>query len=233
MKIHCLQHVAFETPGYIAEWLEKNGHSLSLIQFFNSGFQLPDIEDVHALIIMGGPMSVYDEHLYPWLQSEKAFIEDCIQAGKKVLGICLGAQLIAVCLGATVFTAKNKEIGWFPVSLTEDAAKQEPFCSLFQNEPTVFHWHGEKFEIPYDGSCNLLDSAANSNQFLFHSPQVLGLQFHLEVTETLLAQMIENGMEELRPQEFIQTPEQLLDGKKHLEKCNRLMGAVLRYWLEV
>ena len=112
MKVHYFQHVSFEGLGYIETWLNENKHSVSSTKFFEKNYVIPEINEIEALIVLGGPMSVYDESKYPWLHEEKIFIEDCILDGKKVLGICLGAQLMAVCLGSNVFTAKNKEIGY-------------------------------------------------------------------------------------------------------------------------
>src|SRR5262245_15038627 len=119
MQIHYFQHVPFEGLGYIETWLKENGHDISVTRFYESSYQLPPVSAIDALIVMGGPMGVYDEDKYAWLRDEKAFIEDCIRAGKRLLGICLGAQLLSVCLGAAVGAAPNKEIGWFPVKPTE------------------------------------------------------------------------------------------------------------------
>jgi GMP synthase-like glutamine amidotransferase len=155
MNVHYFQHVSFEGPGYITTWLTEQGHNITATLFFERQYRLPDLSEIDALIVMGGPMSVYDDHLYPWLQEEKAFIEDAIEAGKKVLGICLGAQLAALCLGTFVPTALQKEIGWYPVQPAPEAVKIAPGISaLLAEQPVVFHWHGDKFDIPY-GVMNL------------------------------------------------------------------------------
>lgn len=117
MKIHYFQHVPFEGPSGIRLWADQYGHKLAGTRFFKNE-PLPDIEKTDALVIMGGPMSVHDENRYPWLQREKAFIRECITQEKKVLGICLGAQLIADVLGAKVVPMMQKEIGWFPLCWT-------------------------------------------------------------------------------------------------------------------
>ncbi|RFZ90228.1 type 1 glutamine amidotransferase [Mucilaginibacter conchicola] len=117
MTIHILQHVYFEGPGFIAKWAEQNSCEVTYTRLYEPGHHFPNLSKLHALVIMGGPMDVFAEHDYYWLHTEKIFIEDCIQAGKKVLGICLGAQLAAHCLGAMVSTAPNREIGWYPVKL--------------------------------------------------------------------------------------------------------------------
>lgn len=227
MHIHYFQHVAFESPAYIATWLTAQGHTLSATCFFEDHYTLPAIDDIDALVIMGGPMSVYDDHRYPWLQEEKAFIEDAIQAGKKVLGICLGAQLTALCLGAFVPTALHREIGWYPVFPADEAIKAAPYIhGLLAAAPTVFHWHGDKFDIPY-GAYELAFSEANRNQGFVYKDHVLGLQFHAELTPADVRQMMEHGRHELRSGAHIQDEATLLAGITHTQDANVLMASIL------
>ena len=122
MRIHYFQHIAFEGLGMIHEWAQRRGCDLSCTTFYESGWKILDLQSYDALIIMGGPMGVYDERDYPWLSAEKTHIRAAIDAGKPVLGICLGAQLIAAALGAKVSSMPNKEIGWFPVAITDEGA---------------------------------------------------------------------------------------------------------------
>src|SRR5580698_1797479 len=98
MRFHCLQHVPFETPGIIETWISEKQYSLSFTQLYHDD-PLPALHDVDALIVMGGPMSVHDENDFPWLVKEKACIAAAIQQQKKIVGICLGAQLIAGVMG--------------------------------------------------------------------------------------------------------------------------------------
>jgi GMP synthase-like glutamine amidotransferase len=230
MKVHYLQHVPFEGPGYIENWLNDKRHDISATRLYEGGFRLPDIDNIDALIIMGGPMGVYDEQEYPWLPEEKAFIKACIRSGKKVLGICLGAQLTAVCLGGEVHRAPNTEIGWFPVLPTE-ACKSLPWLyDLFKTNPTVFHWHGDQFSIP-DGSPDLLVTAANTNQAFYYNEKVIGLQFHLEVTQQTLQQMLEHGAHELTKTPNIQTAEEISAESIHIAPSNQIMQQILDKWL--
>lgn len=227
MNVHYFQHVSFEGPGYIATWLSEQGHNITATFFFEEHYQLPDLSAIDALIVMGGPMSVYDDHLYPWLQEEKAFIEDAMQAGKKVLGICLGAQLTALCLGAFVPTALQKEIGWYNVQVAPEAIKAAPHISaLLAEQPVVFHWHGDKFDIPY-GGYELAFSAANSNQGFVFKDHVLGLQFHLELTTDNLDQMLEHGRHELLEGTYIQPEETIRASAYLIADNNKLMGNIL------
>lgn len=231
MHVHYLQHVSFEGLGYIETWLENHGHRISATRFYEPDSPLPTVARLDALIVMGGPMSIYDDAQYPWLQQEKAFIKDCIGAGKKVLGICLGAQLIADCLGAKVNRAAHKEIGWYPVVPANECGPLSWCFRLFGDNPVVFHWHGDKFDIPH-GSHNLLSSEANTNQAFYYNQNVLGLQFHIEVTMDTIAQMLKNGSSELVDSAYIQHADQIRNGTKYVGQCNEIMEAILDEWIK-
>src|SRR5689334_16619028 len=114
MRVHFIQHVNFEHPGHLLEWAKDNNHNTGFTKTFEN-ISFPGLNDFDLLIIMGGPMSVYDENKFPWLKKEKQFIGEAIDADKKVLGICLGSQLIAESLGAKVYPSKEKEIGWWRI----------------------------------------------------------------------------------------------------------------------
>lgn len=226
MHIHILQHVASEGPGYIAQWIEENKHQVSYTRFYESSWELPSLAAIDALIIMGGPMGVHDESIYPWLPLEKTYIRNCIGSGKKVLGICLGAQLIASSLGAAVHKAPHIEIGWFPVMLTGVCKQLDWFRQLFERDPLVFHWHGDQFAIPA-GAVNLLSSEANNNQAFAFDKHVLGLQFHLEVTEESLTDMVDTFVEDLKADLYIQTETEIRNSLAHIVPVNRLMHHLL------
>lgn len=210
-NIHVLQHVPFEGPGSIADWCAARSHTLSFTPLYASELVLPDPDAVDLLVIMGGPMSVYDEPLYPWLEAEKDLITSFLREDKPVLGICLGAQLLAVCSGADVGPATNKEVGWFPVYPTPAAAEAPWLYSLLESRPVLFHWHGDRFAIPA-GAVNLAATDANDNQaFLLNGGRVVGLQFHPEVTPALLELMVAEGRHELRVGGFIQSANTILN----------------------
>ena len=143
--IYAFRHVAFEHLGLIAPALESRGLSVQYVDLFE-GAPVPErIAEAAGLIFMGGPMSANDD--LPYLRAELALIEQAAKAGTPVLGVCLGAQLIAKALGARVYRNRVKEIGWFPVSWTPAAARDPLFAGLSAPE-TVFHWHGETFDLP-------------------------------------------------------------------------------------
>ena len=146
MNIHYLQHVPFEGLGSIEAWLKTGNHRLTDTRLYQNG-PLPEMADFDWLIVMGGPMGVDDEDQYPWLKQEKQFIQQAIESGKIVLGICLGAQLIAAALGAKVYKNKNPEIGWFNIDRHIEAEKTI-LSSVILSQLEVFHWHGDTFDIP-------------------------------------------------------------------------------------
>jgi GMP synthase-like glutamine amidotransferase len=225
-RIHYLQHVPYEGPGCIATWAAEYGHQLTCTKFYEDGYELPAIDTFDWLIVLGGPMSVYDEQEYPWLKKEKTFINNAINAGKKILGICLGAQLAALCLGAKVTRAAHKEIGWFPVHATDACKKVKWLYSLIDKDPVVFHWHGDQFEIP-KGAHDLVISEANPNQAFLYNDQVLGLQFHLEVTADALTEMIANGSRELTEGKYVQSAAEIMNTGYPVGMNNRLMYQLL------
>jgi GMP synthase-like glutamine amidotransferase len=224
MRIHYLQHVPFEGPGSIEKWSLKRNFSLTSTQLFNNG-TFPQLDDFDMLVIMGGPMGIYDEDLYPWIRQEKAFIRSAITAGKIMVGICLGSQLIADALGAKVYPGDSREIGWFPVHLTAAAAKV-PFLRDFPSPATVMHWHGDTFDLP-TGALHLMQSNACKNQAFLFNNRVLGLQFHLETTPESLHALVENCKDEITPQEYIQSEPEILSNHSLCASINGLLENIL------
>jgi len=197
-----VQHVPFEGIAAIADWARERGHEVTGTEVYRFAATpdhspaYPDLAAFDLLVVMGGPMSVYDDAEHPWLPAERTFIREAIAEGKRVLGICLGAQLIAVALGAQVVRAPRKEIGWYPVELTS-AGRQAPVFAGFPDRFEAFHWHGDMFEIP-EGAVWVASSAACPHQALaLDGGRVVGLQFHLEETAESLALLVENAGHEL------------------------------------
>ena len=124
LNIHYFQHVPYEAPGCIENWAVQHGHTLTATRFYESSYSLPDIESIDVLIVMGGPMGVYDDYLFEWLTIEKEYITAALQEDKKILGICLGAQLIAASTGAVVDPASYKEIGCYKISPKKQLEKK-------------------------------------------------------------------------------------------------------------
>jgi GMP synthase-like glutamine amidotransferase len=223
MRIHSLFHVPFEGLGTIKEWIDLNNHILSCTKLYYNE-TCPSLKSFDVLIIMGGSMSVNDEHSFPWLKAEKEFIRSAINSNKKIIGICLGAQLLANCLGSPVYKNTKKEIGWFPI--------QKTFCTnpLFpdfniREDLTVFHWHGETFDLP-SKSIRLFESKVTPNQGFLFDDRVIGLQFHLEMNRAFLSKLIKNCKDEIIPDDFIQTEKVIMNSleSNKLENKNVLFN---------
>lgn len=225
MHAHYFQHVPFEGLGSIEPWLQNSGYEISRTQFFKSGV-LPEIRDIDLLVVMGGPMSVNDEAKYPWLVKEKEFIRSAIEAGKPVLGICLGAQLIANSMGGEVFPNSAKEIGWFPVEAVES---KHTSVFVFPEVTDVFHWHGETFSLP-KSAVQIAKSKGCENQAFQIGGNVIGLQFHLETTPASAQAIVENCRDELVKGEYIQSEAEILSvPQERYSSINKLMGNILEY----
>jgi GMP synthase-like glutamine amidotransferase len=224
MRAHILQHVPFEDVGSMAPWLAKAGAGVSYTRFFEN-HALPRIRDFDLIIIMGGPMSVNDESVLPWLTIEKEYIRDAVHAGVAVLGVCLGAQLIASALGARVYPNAHKEIGWFQV----EAEPVKEGSLILPKTFRAFHWHGETFDLPA-GALRLARSQACENQAFQVGRNVIGLQFHLEATPESVGALVDNCGNELVTGPFIQTESELrrADTASYV-RINSIMNCVLRY----
>ena len=220
MNIHWVQHVEFEGLGCIEPWLEENGHSVTCSRLW-AGDGFPDAGTVDGLIVMGGPMGIYDDEEYPWLAGEKRFIRETVERQTPVLGICLGAQLIADVLGAKVGPGPQKEIGFFPVRHTSEAIRNGAV-----EEFTAFHWHGDTFGIP-EGAVQLASSDVTPNQAFRYQKHVLALQFHLETTEQSLLSLYEHCSGEIEEAPTIQTLEEMRPFFPTLGTANGLMVRVL------
>jgi GMP synthase-like glutamine amidotransferase len=206
MRVHCLQHVPFEGPAGIANWVAARGHTMTVTQLFAAA-DLPDQREYEYLVVMGGPMGVADEAEHPWMVKEKAFLRDAIAAGKSVFGVCLGAQLIADVLGARVSRNAHKEIGWFSIELTEEG-RSSPLLDGLPERLEVFHWHGDTFDLP-EGALHLARSEGCLNQAFVYHETVLGLQFHLESTPESIAQIVKHGADEIVPARYVQSAERM------------------------
>lgn len=224
MRLHYLQHVPFEGLGAIEPWAIGHGAQISCTRFWAGG-ALPSVSDLDWLVIMGGPMNVDEEPLYPWLKAEKQFIEKAMKAEKKILGVCLGAQLIARVLGSRVYKNQHKEIGWMPVKWTEETKSSRIFKGL-EGDLTVFHWHGDTFDLP-SGAVRMAESEGCRNQAFAYGANTAALQFHLESTPESVAQLAEHCADELVPGKYIQGREEILACGEYYKGIYRALAAVL------
>lgn len=225
MRVHYLQHVSFEGPGAVDTWSRRTGLAVTWTRF-HEAWELPDLRGLDLLVILGGPMSVNDGLAHPWLAQERAFIRHAIDAGTRVLGICLGAQLIASALGARVHPNSEKEIGWFPIAGVPSAGN-----AVYRFPPSfpAFHWHGETFDLPA-GAVPLARSAACSQQAFQVGRRVIGLQFHLEATPESVMDLVDHCAGDLTPSRFVQSREAILGtGDDVFRTLHAVMFDLLQY----
>ncbi|MEJ5365732.1 MAG: type 1 glutamine amidotransferase [Desulfosoma sp.] len=200
-RLHVLEHVPFEGPGHIAQWGAAQGFEIRTTRL-HAGEPLPAPHAFDWLIVMGGPMNIYEDDLYPWLAEERRFINSAVISGKTILGICLGAQLLADALGSTVFRGMFKEIGWHPVEMTPEAAVS-PLFKDFPSSFHAFHWHGDTFHIP-EGAVHMARSAGCPSQAFVYEDRAIGLQFHLESTEETVEALLRHCGTEITEGPYIQ-----------------------------
>lgn len=178
-KIAIFQHVPNEPSGMFHRFFDEQNIPVEEVHLYKTN-EVPRLSGVTHLLFLGGPMSVNDESMYPWLKQEKNLIRQWVKAGKNVLGICLGAQLIASAYHAPVFPFVQ-ETGWHPITRVAGATGS---LACFPDTFHVFQLHGETFEIPYGG--RLLARGDRVKNQAFSIGTALGLQFHLELTDEIV-----------------------------------------------
>lgn len=222
--LHVVQHVPFEGPGAIALWAKEKGYRISFSPL-HEGIPCPEPRKGDLLCVMGGPMNIYDDAIYPWLAIERAWLKEMVRMGYPVVGVCLGAQLLADALGARVFPHHTKEIGWMPIHWSEHARSH---IGVLPEETTVLHWHGDTFELP-DGAVPIARSAYCPNQGFLYG-RCLAFQFHLEAGQQETELMLKNCADELKTGvESIHSAEAIRSGAQLYHQAT---AEVLRLWLD-
>ncbi len=202
MAVLIIKNITSEGPGTIENFLTKEEIPFSIVEL-GSGQTPPPLEGFNSLVVMGGPMGVYELERYPHLAIESRIIREAINRDMRVLGICLGSQIIAHCLGAEVYPGHEKEIGWYHVELTGDGLKDplmrrlaiHPRVGDFWRKFKVFHWHGDTFDLQL-GAVLLASSELYKNQAFRYGDNVYGFQFHMEVTKDMLTEWFQ-GMPDI------------------------------------
>ena len=223
-----LQHAECEGPGTIGDALAAAKLPVRVVRG-DLGESIPsDLSGAAALVVMGGPMGVYEHARYPFLRDELRLVEAAVKASLPVIGICLGSQLLAAALGANVRPGSRKEIGWYPVQL-EPAASADTLFTDAPNRFEGFHWHGDIFDLP-EGASRLAHSDLTECQ-AFHYGTAHGILFHMEVTQASIA-----GMVHAFPEELAQaggSAESISSGtNRHLERLQSIGATVFRRWVD-
>ncbi len=232
MKILVFEHTPTERPGMILNWFQDRGHTYTEY-LFGTETAPPNWKDYDGLLVMGGPMGVYETGKYFWLDEEVALLKQAI-GSLPVLGICLGAQLLSHAMGGRVWASGKKEIGWFPVDLTPRGAE---ILGVEKGPFTVLHWHGDTFSLP-EGAVTLGESSPGFLQGFLMPPSTLALQFHLEVGTDQVESFIESDREYIATglqtcPEMVQSPDDILTRTAQFSQLTKVvLFPLLDRWLE-
>jgi GMP synthase (glutamine-hydrolysing) len=231
LRVHVFQHAPFEDTANLGAWLQARGASLSTSRLW-LGDALPPPASFDWLIVMGGAMNADEEARYPWLADEKRAIERAIAARKRVVGICLGSQLIARVLGAKVTRNRDSEIGWFPIERA-DGAERSAVGRALPARAEVFHWHGETFTIPA-GASRIAESPYCPNQAFVLGPH-LAMQCHVEMTPAMIRTWAADSADELDRHRgpSVQTPAEMeVEIEARVRDLNAIARRLYDRWAE-
>jgi GMP synthase-like glutamine amidotransferase len=222
-KMLVIKHVDNEGPGSIEGVFSADGWGFETIELAR-GEKLPsDFNETGAMVILGGPMNVYEETKYPFLKVEELLIRKALIEEIPMLGICLGAQLLAKVCGARVKKAPQKEIGWFRVRKTGDG-KKDPLLKGSPDQIQVFQWHEDTFDIP-EGAILLAEGRDCKNQAFRIGQNAYGLQFHIEVTENMIQTWFQSG-EEASAEKILRDTKKVEEGYR--TQANRILLNFMR-----
>ena len=186
MKVLVLQHLDVEHPGVFRDFLREDGAALHTVEL-DQGEQIPDLEAFDVMMVMGGPMDVWQEDLFPWLKPEKAAIRRFVaDLGRPYLGRCLGHQLLADALGGRVGPGARPEVGALTISLTEEG-RRDPVLAGVPDPLEVLQWHGAEVKALPEGAVHLARSDVCEFQAFRYGPRAYGMQCHVEATGTTVA----------------------------------------------
>lgn len=222
MRIHFFQHDAMEGIGTLGALLSERGWSASHT-FWHQGEVPPDPSTWDLLVVMGGPMNIYEDHLFPWLVQEKAYLDRCIAQDRPILGVCLGAQLLADRLGGSVTRNAYSEIGWSELFVDPLMRSKDALFEAFPETARVFQWHGDTFACP-PGAQPVGRTTACENQG-FVKGNAIGLQFHLELDPDSLKGLI--AAQDKFEGPYVQTPEVFLADQEGFRMNRQWLGGLL------
>lgn len=224
-----VQHVQSEGLGLIAPLLRSKGLGHHVVRVYK-GERIPErLAGYSALIVLGGPMGVYEDDVYPFIKAELRLLRSALAERRPVLGVCLGAQLLAKAAGAQVYKGEAKEIGWFDVSLTAQGRGDKLFLGL-PDTFTVFQWHGDTFTTPL-GAANLAGSELFERQLIRVGVNAYGIQFHLEVTEPMIKDWLAINAKEVESVKGVDPDRIVKDAAMNMKELHRNCRAVLTRFL--
>ncbi len=226
-QVTCFQHIDCEGPGLLEDTLKSKGVKLNILKPFKGDAVPEHLGD--GLVVLGGPMGVYEEKKFPWMTEELNSIRKCLESSLPVLGICLGSQMLAKAAGGQVFRGALPEVGWFPVELTSDGHLDPLFLGV-PTEFEAFHWHGDTFTLPADG-VRLAESRYYPNQVYRIGHNAYGFQCHLEVTEEMVRSWASLYAKELTPQGGPNRPERIENKlSENAKALSEIAGQVFTRW---
>ena len=226
-KVLIIQHVRAETPGTIGEILRAAHIPTKIVRVFEGEHVPAGLGDAAGLVVVGGPMGVYEQERYPFLRRELRLIEQALKKEKPILGVCLGSQLLAAGLGAEVKPGRRKEIGWHRLRVKKSASV-DPLWVGIRPVFTAYHWHGDVFALPL-GAVSLASSDMTRHQAFRYGKNAYGFLFHMEVTEKIIRDMVRTFAGELREAKLSRAA--IISGvKKHLSRLNEIGDIVFSRW---
>lgn len=229
-SVLAIQHVAFEDLGLIEGVLQGRGWDIRYADAATADFTGFDCSQDDLVVILGGPIGVYEEEAYPFLSTEIAWVEARLKSQRPTLGVCLGAQIMARALGAKVYPGPAKEIGWAPLELT-DKGRQSSLRFLDATETPVLHWHGDTFDLP-DGSALLASTALVKHQAFSWGEAALGVQFHPEVTASGLENWFIGHTVEIAATPGVDVVQLRADTQRFAEKLEQQGQRWFEAWLD-
>ena len=211
MRMHYVRHLLAVGLGNIRPWALRRGWEITETRPY-AGESFPGLEGIDLLIVLGGPMGACDEHEHAWLLEELDFVERAIETGIHVLGICLGGQIVARVLGARVVRHRHPELGWHVIESTAEGRLDGRLAPFFAPELAVMQWHFDTFDLPR-GAVRLARNEACENQAFSWGANVLGLQFHPELTSEVVADVLKR-YDPLPHGEFVTSADEMLDAAR-------------------
>jgi GMP synthase (glutamine-hydrolysing) len=220
-----IRHVAFEDAGTLEPVLSERGIAL---RYLDAGIDdLSPAKDADLLLVLGGPIGIYEVDRYPFLKQELATIEEAVKKSVPVIGICLGCQALAAVLAARVYPGKQKELGWDELTLTK-VGKESPLGVL--DGVRILNWHGDTFDLPV-GATRLASTPITPNQAFAYGPKVLALQFHVELPERDLEKWLIGHTLELATSK-VDLAKMRADTARYAPAVNEASKTLFNTWLD-